>query len=411
MRQAVPAPFERGVFSRLEETLRYYHRRGVRWGRVLSEFRPGTARPAPGMRRVLVIRLDAIGDFVLWSGAARALREWLGPDTHVTLAANAAWADLARDADVADEVWPVRRGALETDGRYRASMRARVSGGRFSIAINPRFTREMLFGDSMIRWSRAKERIGMQGESVLLPPRERQWADGWYTTLYPTAHKFMHEAERHVDFLQAMGVPVTNPPRPYLRVPRLPFDSDGLLANKYFVVFVGASLPEHRWPAARFGEVARAIQQRTQWQPVLLGDVADQALTASVAAMLPNALNLAGVTSVPVFASVIQHAKLVLTNDTSAVHLAAATGVHAVCIAGGWHWDRFVPYPASLGEVAERVHAVSMMEEMPCFKCNGYCTLPHRAGEPRPCLERVNVARAMATVDEVLSLPELQTDG
>ena len=100
-----------------------------------------------------------------------------------------------------------------------------------------------------------------------------------------------------------------------------------------------------------------------------------------------------------------------LTNDTSAVHLAAATGVHALCIAGGWHWDRFVPYPESLPVQAARVHAVSMVDEMPCFRCGGYCTLPHQPNEPRPCVERVSVSRALEVLDRVLSLPDFRTDG
>ena len=411
MRQAVPSPPVNWRLPRPIDTLRYYYRRAMRWVRVLVEWRPGTVQPAPGRRRVLVVRMDAIGDFVLWSGAARVLRTWLGPDTHVTLIANAAWADLARDADIADEVWPIRRGALESDGTYRAQMHARVAGGGFTMAINPRYTREMMFGDSVMRWSRAAVRIGMYGESVLLPPPERRVADGWYTQLLPTAREFMHESERHVDFLRGLGVPVEGVPEPRIAIPASDSIDDWLPKEPYFVVFAGASLNEHRWPALRFAELAREVQARTGWRPVLLGDRSELALTQSIEAQLPRALNLAGATSTPMFAAIIQRARLVLTNDTSAVHVAAATGVHAICIAGGWHWERFVPYPDSLPEFARYVHPVSMVDEMPCFKCNGYCTLPHLPNEPRPCVERVSVARAVGVLDRVLSLPDFRTDG
>jgi len=411
MRQAVPSPFEQWPLPRVRETFRYYLRRARRWGQVLTEYRPGLTHPLPGKRRVLVVRLDAIGDFVLWSGAARALRAWLGPDAHVTLAANATWADLARDANIADEVWPVRRGALEMDGTYRAEMRRRVAGGRFDLAINPRYTREMLFGDSMMRWTRAKDRIGMIGEGLLLPERERRWADTWYTQLLPTSAEFMHESERHAEFLRGIGVPLAGIPAPSLNVPHLSVAEGEELAGDYFVVFPGASLLEHRWAPSGFADVALHIQRRTGWRPVLLGDNADLGLTNAVAASVPGAVNLAGRTSVPIFASLIQGARLVVTNDTSAVHLAAATGVHAICITGGWHWQRFVPYPESLGEIAQRVHAVSMVDEMSCFKCNGNCIIPHPPRSPRPCISRVTVARAIATVDDVLSTLGVKTDG
>lgn len=411
MSTLVPRPFELWPLPRVSQTLRYYLRRARRWRQVITEYRPGTVRSAPGRRRVLVVRLDAIGDFVLWSGAARALRTWLGPDTHVTLAANATWADLARDAEIADEVWPVRRGALEHDSRYRTEMRLRVEGGRFDLAINPRYTREMLMGDSVMRWSRARDRIGMVGEGLLLPEGERRWADRWYTQLLPSSAEFMHESERHAEFLRGIGVPLPGVPAPSLNVPQLLRAEDEQLSRAYFVVFAGASEPEKRWSPEAFAEVARHVQRRTGWQPVLLGDNADLEPTNAVAALLPGALNLAGRTSVPIFASLIQGSRLVMTNDTSAVHLAAATGVHAICIGGGWHWQRFVPYPASLGEIAHRVHVVSMVDEMTCFKCNGHCIIPHPPHSARPCISRVPVARAIATADDVLSTLGVKTDG
>jgi hypothetical protein len=71
MRQAVPFPLEHWPAPRLWSTISHYRRRAWRWSRVLTEYRPGTVRPGTGLRRVLVVRLDAIGDFVLWSGAAR----------------------------------------------------------------------------------------------------------------------------------------------------------------------------------------------------------------------------------------------------------------------------------------------------------------------------------------------------
>lgn len=403
MRQAVPFPLEAWQAPRFLSTIRHYRRRAWRWGRVLAEYRPGIVRPRAGQRRVLLVRLDAIGDFVLWSGAAKVLRAWLGPDTHVTLAASASWADLARDAEIADEVWPVRRERLEGDSSYRDELRARTAGGRFAMVINPRHTREMLFGDSLVRWSRAPERIGSVGEGHLLPDRERWWADGWYTRLTVASSAPLHETERHAEFMRALGIPVTHVPEPSLRVYHRPLEGLDDLPNGYFVVFPGASLAEKRWPPQRFAAVARYVQDRTGWRPVLLGDHLDAPLTRAVAAEVPGAIDLTGETSVPVLASVIQSARLVLSNDTSAVHLAAATGVPAVVVVGGWQWNRFLPYPDVLGEVAARVHVVSMEQDMACFNCDWRCVQPHVVGEALPCVSRVPLERVIGAVDRVLS--------
>jgi ADP-heptose:LPS heptosyltransferase len=403
MRQAVPFPSQGWPETRLLDTIRHYRRRAWRWARVLTEYRPGTTRPLPGKRRVLVVRLDAIGDFVLWSGAARALRAWLGPDAHVTLAANATWADLARDADIADEVWPVRRSSLEWDGDYRSQMLKRVQGGRFSLAINPRFTREMIFGDSMMRWSRAERRIGWVGESHLLPDRERRYADQWYTELFALPTQPMHETEINAEFLRRLGASVPQVPAPELFVYRRPLEGLDELREGYFVIFPGASSAEKRWAPDQFAAVARYVQQKTGWRPVLLGERNDASVTKQVADAVPGAIDLAGATSVAVLASAIQQAQLVVTNDTSAVHLAAATRVPAVCVVGGWQWRRFVPYPDTLPEIQARVEVVAMEAEMGCFNCNWRCVQPHVPGQTIPCVARVPMERVIAAVDRVLS--------
>lgn len=403
MRQTVPPSLARGRDSSLWPTFSHYRRRAWRWGRVFGEYRPGTVRPRPGQRRVLLVRFDAIGDFVLWSGAAKEMRRWLGPDTHVTLAANAVWADLARDAGIADEVWPVQRQLIEWDARYRAELRARVQGGQFALAINPVFTREMMLGDSVVRWSRSPERIGSVGEGLLLPPHERRWADPWYTRLLPASGEWMHESERNGEFLRALGVPLTGVPLPSLSVHHGLPERLEELREGFFVVFPGASQPARRWAWQDFAAAARYVQQQTGWRAVLLGDASDAPTTRAVADKVPGAIDLAGQTSVRELASVIRQSRLVLTNDTAAVHLAAATGVRSVCITGGGHWKRFVPYPASLGAVAELVEVVSMEQDMTCFNCNWRCVLPHVALEALPCVSRVPLERVIGAVDRVLS--------
>ena len=61
------------------------------------------------MKRVLIVRLDAIGDYVLWRNCLRFMRnrgQYSG--AHLTVFGNPAWRDLAEtfDADCADEwIW------------------------------------------------------------------------------------------------------------------------------------------------------------------------------------------------------------------------------------------------------------------------------------------------------------------
>ena len=57
----------------------------------------------PREQSVGIIRVDLIGDFILWLPAAEKLRS-IFPNARLTLIANASWADLACDLPYWDEV-------------------------------------------------------------------------------------------------------------------------------------------------------------------------------------------------------------------------------------------------------------------------------------------------------------------
>lgn len=44
----------------------------------------------------------------------------------------------------------------------------------------------------------------------------------------------------------------------------------------------------------------------------------------------------------------LSNAVMLLSNDTSAIHIAAAVGTKTICITKGVHFGRFVPYPHEL---------------------------------------------------------------
>ena len=75
----------------------------------------------------------------------------------------------------------------------------------------------------------------------------------------------------------------------------------------------------------------------------------------------------------------INEAKLVLTNDTGPMHIAAKYGVKTICITGGWHWGVFAP-------CKEYKSVKFIYEKMPCYGCGGSCkykTIPFK------CLQKL----------------------
>lgn len=118
------------------------------------------------MKKILIIRPDAIGDFIIWLYTAGILQTiYPRNEYHITLLGNRVWCDLARRFDYWDDVWELDRHQFLSNTGYRWSMWRRLRQYRFDIVIHPVFSREFLFGDSFVFLSSAKERIGFAGDT------------------------------------------------------------------------------------------------------------------------------------------------------------------------------------------------------------------------------------------------------
>ena len=84
----------------------------------------------------MVVRLDSLGDFVLWLTAAEAIvRLYRSQNLRVTLLANSAWAGWARELNVFDEVLALDRWQYGKNPLYRHRMNAEVRRRGFSVAV------------------------------------------------------------------------------------------------------------------------------------------------------------------------------------------------------------------------------------------------------------------------------------
>ncbi len=107
-------------------------------------------------------------------------------------------------------------------------------------------------------------------------------------------------------------------------------------------------------------------------------------------------LNWTGRTSLAELATVTANSQLLIGNETSAIHVAASVGVPSVCILGGGHFGRFVPYHVESRDY--RPLPVAAFHKMACFYCDWKCIYHPPKGTPTPCVEGVSVEMAWAAV-------------
>ena len=96
--------------------------------------------------------------------------------------------------------------------------------------------------------------------------------------------------------------------------------------------------------------------------------------------MRHNAIDLVGKTSLVELVELLRNALLVLSNETSAVHIGAAVGAPVICILGGGHFGRFLPYVVEKPEPS-RPTPIVVVQPMSCFGCNWQCVHPRERGD------------------------------
>ncbi len=146
-------------------------------------------------KKVLIIRLDDIGDYLLFRNHFAVYKNsprWAGHE--VVLLGNGAWADLfaALDRDKADRVIWVDKGKYLQEAEYRMELWTRLRQEGFETVICPSRTRPLLLDDLCVLATGAGHRLA----SVNTFP-DAAWnrvSDSLYTELFrggdPLGHEF-----------------------------------------------------------------------------------------------------------------------------------------------------------------------------------------------------------------------------
>lgn len=366
---------------------------------LLASAFPGRKRSGD-RKRVVFVKMDGIGDLIIWTAAFSLIEKaYPAKDFELILVSNERNRDLAETAGLFERKLYVDAKAFASSPGYRFRKHREIRALGADIVINPRTTRDFLWGDSIVRCSGAPVRIGNAGINNLMSPLQERISARWYTQLRPGPAAGIHELAANVEFLGADATAIERPEE--IKTSTSPESIAGLPTDDYAVIFVGAFTEDKRWPVAKFAEAARLISSENGIKIVLCGGPGEEELGGEFARYFDGEfVDLIGRSTLTELSAIISGAKLIISNDTSAGHIAVAQGCPAVIITPGNHVGRYYPYPEQLG--AKGVELISVMHEMPCFGCGWNCIYTDLAENlPKPCIANVaaeDVARAASTL-------------
>ncbi len=283
-------------------------------------------------RRILAVRLDNLGDVLVTTPAIHALKAAL-PGVELTLLASPVGAQAGRLNPDIDSVivyqapWMDPWQRLPQDGDREQRMIATIRDRRFDGAIIFTSFRQSPLPAAYLCY--------LAG----IPLRLAASIDGpgsLLTTRHKHPDRMMHEVERGLDLIGAIGLPAAELDL-VLRVP----DGDrnriselihvrGIDRDRPMVVIhPGCSMPARTYPWERYAEVGDLIVERLGATVVLTGTGDERDLVDRVYARMRHETRrvthcLSGTLPFATFCALIETADLLITNNTGPMHVAAA---------------------------------------------------------------------------------------
>jgi ADP-heptose:LPS heptosyltransferase len=344
-------------------------------------------------KRILIIKTDAIGDYVLFRNYLEVIRQSdQFKDYKIDLLGNTLWKDIALtfDAPFIDNFY-----FCSPDKLYEAPVKLlklawRLYKNNYQMVLQPSFTR-VFITDGLAAFTAAKQIIGFESDTEGIPAQYKKKTDKFYTRRLILPPNVYFEFERTRFFFQNVLTCSIN-----LSGPSIPIRNE---MKSGIVIFPGAGTVKRGWEKEKFLELIELIIKNTPQPIYLAGGPAEMLIGDYLTANLPtqNVVNLTGKTSLTQLIELIGQASLVIANETSAIHIAVATKTKSICILGGGHFGRFSPYPDGFKNAP-----VCLFEKMECYNCNWECKFVTLPSQPHPCISNVGFEKVQQATLQLL---------
>jgi heptosyltransferase-1 len=349
--------------------------------------------------RILLVQLNGLGDVLHALPAAAALRA-ARPEAHLAWAVDANYAEFLSSQQWLNQIIAWDRRSLR--GLIGLVHQLRREGWELAVDFQGQ-----LRSGLVARLSRARRRVGY------LPSLEM--AQMFYNECRPLESLNVHAVERNLALVEHLGAATTLPlDRPYLSRqapaeecrpawwPALQAREKDVAAvdawcrqrdfdprrEKLVVLNPSSNRPSHRWPAARFTQLARRLLNLRQVRVALVGPAGASAIADEVCEPLGDRVWRADGRFNPLaLSALLSRAAVVVSGDSSLLHLAVASGAVVVGLYGSSDVVRSGPYAASASVLVGPVAC------SPCYSKT--CLL---GADPPPCMQEISVDRVFAAV-------------
>ena len=309
-------------------------------------------------KTLLIVRIDAIGDYILFRNFIKELKcSDKYKNYEITLVANEAYKDLAQELDaiyIKNFIW-INRDKFSKDLVYRYKKLKEITKNGYEILINPTYSRDFIDSDAIANLVHADEKIAIDGDRSNSSKKQKKLGDSFYTKLIDTDKVTMFEFQRNKEFFESLLGSKLDISKPYINLEKK--ELDYLPTKKYVVIFIGGGAKFRKWDAKKYADIAKYLKDRYSYEVVLCGASCDVFEAKKFHNYFQSGyIDLVSKTSLVELLYVIDKADIVVSNETSAPHIAIALQQTKVfVVSNGNHFKRFTPYPK---EITKNYHPI-----------------------------------------------------
>jgi ADP-heptose:LPS heptosyltransferase len=301
-------------------------------------------------KKILIIKVDHIGDYILFRNLLKPLRKKY-PNSKITLIGNNSYKNIFEnyDSNEVDKFIGINQKMFYNNKKYRDKVLNELSKSKYDIIIHPTFSRIYVV-DEFISKINAIQKISPKGDSFNQSAKSKKISDKFYTALiknpemrlnkFGTSTKIRtHEFDKQKAFFsKLLNQDLTKIP--------ISLKYKKNKQNNYAIIFPGADSKLRMWSPKKFTKIANFLSVKYKLKILVCGNGKDITSAKKIIKNSKiNIKNMVNKTSLSELINLIGNAKIIITGNTCAAHIAAATKTKFVCIDTGIFHGRFLPYP------------------------------------------------------------------
>lgn len=317
---------------------------------------------------LLIIRTDGIGDYVLFRNFIKSIKESERFKNYkITLFGNVLWKELAEtyDKEYIDKfIWIDKKKFWSKSGWvYRYSVLFNLHSYGYEILIQPNDTRKNLT-EYILKHSGVKKTVVKDSDKLFFHNESSTGKSNLKNFNNNNSENAIFQFYRNKNFIEDISGNRITFTKPYFKI------AENKISEDYIVIFPGAGNESRMWSAEHFADICNKVWEEINIKIIICGSESDKIQAGKIIEKANCRIieDKTGKTNLPELVRIISNAKLLISNETGAVHIGAAVNTKTICISNGNHFGRFHPYPKEVSDLITTVYPREIINELENFE-------------------------------------------